>query len=71
MRKKLLAIFSAILVACSLCVVGTSVSALDDSKTAIEIANVNFDPNDGGTLANYGDKVLASVGFDVNSVTGN
>ena len=59
MRKKLLAIFSAILVACSLCVVGTSVSALDDNKTAATVVDVNYTDNYAGfagqaTSINFG-----------------
>ena len=59
MRKKLLAIFSAILVACSLCVVGTSVSALDDSKSAATVVDVNYTDNYAGfagqaTQINFG-----------------
>ena len=60
MRKKLLAIFSAILVACSLCVVGTSVSALDDSKEAFEIKSVSNNV-DTGTLSTYGKMLIVNL----------
>ena len=42
MRKKLLAVFSAILIVCSLGMVGMTASALDSSKPALTVNAVNF-----------------------------
>jgi len=42
MKKKLLALFTALLLVCSLGMVGISASALDNSKTAMSVVNVNY-----------------------------
>ncbi|MBE7089451.1 MAG: hypothetical protein E7362_01445 [Clostridiales bacterium] len=41
----------------------------ENTKTAISVANVNYDPNT-LPMAGYGNKVLVAVNFDTNTVTG-
>ena len=58
MRKKLLAVFSAILIVCSLGMVGMTASALDSSKPALEVVQVNY------ANIGYGDSIMVQVNKD-------
>ena len=69
MRKKLLAIFSAVLIACSLGVVSTSVSALNSSMQPLNIVQVNAADMDGdGSAEIIIDTNASELGY--NTLTG-
>jgi len=61
MRKKLLAVFSAILIVCSLGMVGMTASALDSSKGTAAVTDVNYTNN---ILDFAGPGVIVNLGVD-------